>query len=174
LLFFEVAAKLGAAAMTTEPAGLESSIGDVEHICQEVQKLLMKVHSTLDRVRNISTPESMSNTFNGVLEALAVKKDGEDPLIAVVRRQLITGSESVFSMLMMHGFDCDFDKIMSTYPKGKDGPDVSRKEYLERARVLSTRRANFLAEWNARKKAVREQRRSAKGESSSRVAGSSM
>jgi hypothetical protein len=46
----------------------------------------MKVHSTLDRVRDISAPESTSNTMNGVLEALAVKKDGEDPLIAAVRR----------------------------------------------------------------------------------------
>jgi hypothetical protein len=174
LAFFnEVAAELGAVAMTTELAGLESSIGDAEHVCQEVQKLLMKVHSTLDRVRDISTPESTSNTMNDVLEALVVKKDGEDPLIAVVRQQVITGSESVFSMLMMHGVDCDFDKIMSTYPKGKDGRDISCKEYLERARVLSTRTANFLAEWNARKKAAREQRHSAKGESSSRDAGSS-
>jgi hypothetical protein len=72
-------------ATTTELAGLESSIGDMEHVCQEVQKLLMKVHSTLDRVCDISAPESMSNTMNDVLEALVVKKDGEDPLIAVVR-----------------------------------------------------------------------------------------
>jgi hypothetical protein len=90
-------------AATTEPAGLESSVGDAEHVCQEVQKLLMKVHSTLDRVCDISAPESTSSTMNGVLEALAVKKDGEDPLIAAVHRQVITGSESVFSMLMMHG-----------------------------------------------------------------------
>jgi hypothetical protein len=111
--------------------------------------------------------------MNGVLEALAVKKDGEDPLIVVVRRQVITGSESVFSMLMMHGVNCDFDKITSTYPKGKDGRDISRKEYLEHAWVLSARMANFLAEWNARKKAAREQRRNAKAESSGRAAGSS-
>jgi hypothetical protein len=71
--------------MMTEPARLESSVGDAEHVCQEVRKLLTKVHSTLDRVRDISTPESMSSTMNGVLEALAVKKDGEDPLIAAVR-----------------------------------------------------------------------------------------
>jgi hypothetical protein len=71
--------------MITKPAGLESSVGDAEHVCQEVRKLLTKVHSTLDRVQDISTPESMSSTMNGVLEALAVKKDGEDPLIAAVR-----------------------------------------------------------------------------------------
>jgi hypothetical protein len=65
--------------------------------------------------------------MNGVLEALAVKKDGEDPLIAAVCRQVITGSESVFSMLMMHEVNCNFDKITSTYPKGKDGRDLSPK-----------------------------------------------
>jgi hypothetical protein len=75
---------------------------------------------------------------------------------------------------MMHEVNCDFDKITSTYPKGKDGQDISRKEYLKHARVLSAHMANFLAEWNARKKAAREQRRSAKGESSGRAAGSSM
>jgi hypothetical protein len=159
--------------MTTEPAGLESSVGDVENVCQEVQKLMTKVHSTLDRVRDISTLESTSNTMNGVLKALAVNKDGKDPLIAVVHRQVITGSESVFSMLMMHGVNCDFDKITSTYPKGKHDHDLSPKEYLERARVLSAHMANFLAEWNARKKAAHEQRRSVKGESSGRAAGSS-
>jgi hypothetical protein len=76
-------------------------------------------------------------------------------------------------MLMMHGADYNFDKITSTYPKGKDGHDVSRKEYLEHARVLSARMANFLAEWNARKKAAREQRHDTKGELSGRAAGSS-
>jgi hypothetical protein len=157
----------------TEPAGLVSSVGDVEHVCQEVRKLLTKVHSTLDLIRNISAPKSTSTTMTGVLEALAVKKDGEDPLIAAVRQQVITGSESIFSMLMMHGVDCDFHKVTSTYPKGKDGRDLSPKEYLERARVLSSRMANFLAERNAKKKAAREQRRSAKGESSSGAVGSS-
>jgi hypothetical protein len=171
--FYEVAAKLGVVAMTMEPAGLESSIGDAEHVCQEVRKLLTKVHSTLDRIRDISAPESTSSTMNGVLEALAVKKDGEGPLIAAVRRQVITGSESVFSMLMMHGVNCDVDKITSTYPKGKDDCDLLPKEYLKRAQVLSACMANFLAEWNARKKAAHEQRHSAKGESSGRAAGSS-
>jgi hypothetical protein len=156
-----------------EPAGLESSVENTEHVCQEVQKLLMKVHSTHDCVRDISAPESTSTTMTGVLEALAVREDGKDPLIATVRRQVTTGSESVFSMLMMHGVDCDFDKITGTYPKGKDGHDISPKEYLKRARVLSTCMANFLAERNARKKAAREQRRGAKGDLSGRATGSS-
>jgi hypothetical protein len=50
----------------------------------------------------------------GILEALAVKEDGEDPLVAAVRRQVTIGSESVFSMLMMHGVEFDVDKVMST------------------------------------------------------------
>jgi hypothetical protein len=72
--------------MMAEPAGLESSVENVEHVCQEVRNLLTKVHSTLDRVRDISAPESTSTTMTGVLEALALRKDGEDPLIAMVRR----------------------------------------------------------------------------------------
>jgi hypothetical protein len=59
-------------------------------------------------------------------------------------------------MLMMHEVNCDFDKITSTYPMGKDGHDVSPQEYLERARALSARLANFLADRNAKKKAARE------------------
>jgi hypothetical protein len=76
-------------------------------------------------------------------------------------------------MMMMHGVDCDFDKVTGIYPKGKDGCDISPKEYLERARALSERLAHFLAERNGKKKAAREQRRSAKGALSDRAAGSS-
>jgi hypothetical protein len=39
----------------------------------------------LDRVRDISAPESMSTTMASVLEALAVKENGEDPFVAAVR-----------------------------------------------------------------------------------------
>jgi hypothetical protein len=45
-----------------------------------------KVRSTLDRVHDISAPESTCNTMAGILEALAVKEDGEDPLVAAVHR----------------------------------------------------------------------------------------
>jgi hypothetical protein len=109
----------------------------------------------------------------GVLEALAVKGDGEDPLVAAVRRQVTTGSKSVFSMLMMHGVDFDFDKVMSTYPKDKDGRDVSPKAYLEHARDLSARMTSFLADRNAKRAAAKAQKRSASGAPSSRAAGSS-
>jgi hypothetical protein len=40
---------------------------------------------TLDRVHDISTPESTSNTMADILKALVVKEDGEDPLVDVVR-----------------------------------------------------------------------------------------
>jgi hypothetical protein len=109
----------------------------------------------------------------GILEVLALNEDGEDPLVATVHRQVTIGSESVFSMMMMHGVECDFEKIMGTYPKGKDGHDKSPKDYIERARELYNRLAHFLAERNARKKAARVQRRSVKGASSGRAAGSS-
>jgi hypothetical protein len=85
--FLEVAAELGGKATTAEPVGLESSIENAEHVCQEVRNLLAKVHSTLDCIRNISAPESTSTTMTGVLEALALREDSEDPLIAAVRRQ---------------------------------------------------------------------------------------
>jgi hypothetical protein len=69
-----------------EPAGLESSVGSAEPLCQEVNDLLAKVRLTFDRVRDISTPESTSNTMAGILKALAVKEDSEDPLVVVVHR----------------------------------------------------------------------------------------
>jgi hypothetical protein len=85
-VFFEVAAELGAGKMTAEPAGLESSVETMEHVSQEVRNLLAKVHSTLDRVHDISAPESTSTTMAGVLEALALKENGEDQLIVAVHR----------------------------------------------------------------------------------------
>jgi hypothetical protein len=69
-----------------EPAGLESSVGSVERLCQEARDLLAKVWSTLDRVHDVSIPDSTSNTMASILEALAVKANGEDPLVAAVHR----------------------------------------------------------------------------------------
>jgi hypothetical protein len=156
-----------------EPAGLESSIGNVEHLCQEVRDLLAKVWSTLDRVCDISAPESTSSTMAGILEALAVKEDGEDPLVAAVRCQVTIDSESIFSMLTMHGVEFDADKVRSTYPKDKDGHDVAPKAFLERARTLSARMTSFLADRNAKRVAAKAQKRSASGAPSSKAAGSS-
>jgi hypothetical protein len=39
-------------------------------------------------------------------------------------------------MMMMHGVDCDFDKVTGTYPKGKDGRDISPKEYLKLSGII--------------------------------------
>jgi hypothetical protein len=71
--------------MTSEPTRLESNVEATEHVCQEVQNLLARAQSTLDHIRDISALELMSTTLTGVLEALALREDGEDPLIAAVR-----------------------------------------------------------------------------------------
>jgi hypothetical protein len=138
-----------------------------------VSDLLAKVRSTLDRVRDISAPESTSSNMAGILEALAVKEDGKDPLVVAVRRQVTIGSESVFSMLMMHGVEFNADKVTGTYPKGKDRRDIAPKAYLERARDLSARMTSFLADRNEKRAAAKARKRSASGAPSSKAAGSS-
>jgi hypothetical protein len=172
LFSHEVATELGTAAMK-EPAGLKSSVGNTKRLCREVRDLLAKVRSTLDRVRDISAPESTSRTMAGILEALAVKEDGEDHLVAAVHRQVTIGSESVFSMLMMHGVEFDANKITSTYPKDKDGHDVAPKAFIEHARTLSAWMTSFLADRNAKRAAAKARKRSASGAPSSNAAGSS-
>jgi hypothetical protein len=74
LYLLEVATELGTKEITAEPAGLDASIETAEHVCQEVRSLLVKVHSTLDRVYDVSAPESMSTTMVGVLKALALRE----------------------------------------------------------------------------------------------------
>jgi hypothetical protein len=106
----------------------------------------------------------------GILEALAVKEDGEDPLAAAVRRQVTTGSESVFSMLMMHGVEFDADKVTGTYPKDKDGRDVAPKAFIEHACTLSARMTSFLVDKNAKRAAAKARKRSASGAPSSKAA----
>jgi hypothetical protein len=172
LLLYEDAAKFDAGALK-EPSRLELSIGGAERLCQDARDLLAKVRLTLERVHDISIPESTSNTMAGILKALAVKEDGEDPLVAAIRRQVTTGSESVFSMLMMHGVPFNADKVTRTYPKDKDGRDISPKIVLERARQLSTQMTSFLAERNEKRAAAKARKRSTSGAPSSRAAGSS-
>jgi hypothetical protein len=155
-----------------EPAELESSVGLTERLSREVSNLLARVRSTLVRVRDTSVPNSTSNTIAGILEALAVKADGEDPLVAAVHRQVTIGSKSVFSMMMMHDVEFDADKITSTYPKDKDGRDKSAKSYLAHAHDLAARMMSFLAERNEKRAAARARKRSASGALSSK-AGSS-
>jgi hypothetical protein len=155
-----------------EPAGIESIVGLAERLSREVVNLLARVRSTLVRVRDTSVPDSTSDTMAGILEALAVKADGEDPLFAVVRRQVTIGSESVFSMMMMHDVEFDADKVTGTYPKDKDGRDKSAKGYVARARDLAARMTSFLAERNEKRAAARARKRGTSGAPSSR-AGSS-
>jgi hypothetical protein len=108
----------------------------------------------------------------GILEALAVKADGEDPLVAAVRRQVTIGSKSIFSMLMMHRVESDTDKVTGTYPKDKDRRDIAPKAYLDRAHNLSARMTSFLAERNEKRAAARARKRSASGAPSSKAASS--
>jgi hypothetical protein len=171
LFFLVAAAELDAGAMK-EPAGLESSVSLAERLSREVGNLLARVWSMLVHVRDTSVPDSISDTIVGILEALAVKADGEDPLVAAVRRQVTTGSEFVFSMMMMHDVEFNADKITSTYPKDKDGRDKSAKSYLDRARDLAAWMTSFLAERNEKRAAARARKRSASGAPSSK-AGSS-
>jgi hypothetical protein len=69
-----------------ESAGLESSVGNAERLCREVRDLLANVRSTLNHVHDIFAPKLTSSTTAGILEILVVKEDGEDPLVAAVRR----------------------------------------------------------------------------------------
>jgi hypothetical protein len=155
-----------------EPAGLESSVGLAERLSREVGNLLARMRSTLVRVRDTSVPDSISDTIAGIIEALAVKADGEDPLVVAVRRQVTIGSESIFSMMMMHDVEFDADKITSTYPKDKDGRDKSAKSYVASARDLAAQMMSFLAERNEKRAVARARKRGASGAPSSK-AGSS-
>jgi hypothetical protein len=92
-----------------EPAGLESSVCIAERLSREVGSFLAKVRSTLICVRDTSIPDSVSDTMAGILKALAVKPDGEDPLVAAMRRQVTIGFESVFSLMLMHEVEFDAD-----------------------------------------------------------------
>jgi hypothetical protein len=156
-----------------DPAGLESSVGVAERLSREICSFLAKVRSTLIRVRDTSIPDSLGDTMAGILEALAVKPNGEDPLVVAVRRQVTIGSESVFSLMMMHEVPFDAEKVTSTYPKDADGRDKSAKSYVVRARDLAARLTNFLAERNDQRAASRAQSRGTSGAQSSKAPGSS-
>jgi hypothetical protein len=156
-----------------EPAGLESSVGAAERLSREVCSFLAKVRSTLIRVWDTSIPDSLGDTMAGILKALAVKPDGKDPLVAVVGQQVTIGSESVFSLMMMHEVPFDAEKVTSTYPKDADGRDKSAKGYVARARDLAGRLTSFLAERNDQRAAARAQRCGTSGAQSSKDPGSS-
>jgi hypothetical protein len=109
----------------------------------------------------------------GILEALTVKPDGEDPLVDAVRRQVTIGSESVFSLMMMHEVEFDADNATGTYPKNTDRRDKSAKSYVARARDLAARLMSFLAEQNEQRAAARARKHGTSGTQSSKAPGSS-
>jgi hypothetical protein len=80
-----VVAELGAGEAATEYADLAASIETAERVCQDVRSLMVKAHSTLERVRDVCLLELTSIMMAGIIEALTPKEDGEDPLVAAVR-----------------------------------------------------------------------------------------
>jgi hypothetical protein len=85
--YVAVAAELDARGdAVVEDTDRDSSIKVVVHVCQEVRCLLAKVHSTLEHVRDMVVPKSMSITTTSIVEALVLKDDGEDPMVVVVHR----------------------------------------------------------------------------------------
>jgi hypothetical protein len=81
-----VTAELDAGVAVKDHTGFDASVETAERVCQEVRGLLAKTHLTLERMRDVSILELTSITMAGIIEALAPKEDGEDPLIAAVRR----------------------------------------------------------------------------------------
>jgi hypothetical protein len=168
-----VAAELDAkSSAVLDGANLEVSIEATERVCLDVRSLLMKVQSMLECVRDMVVPDSMSTTIAGIVEPLAPKVDDKDPMNVAVYKQVTIGSESVFTMLMINGIECDFEKITSTYPKGKYGCEKSSKDFIKGAWKLATRLTLFLADRNVNRKAARDLKRTGKGASSNKVTGS--
>jgi hypothetical protein len=150
---------------------LEASIEVTEHVCLGVWELLAKVQSMLGRVSDMVVPGSTSATIAGIVDALTLKKDGEDPMNIVVCKKVMTSSKSIFTMLLMHGVECDLEKIKTTYPKGKDGHDKSSKEFIEDAQKLANCLALFLVDRNTKRKIDHDAKRTRRGASSNKATG---
>jgi hypothetical protein len=134
--------------------------------------LLAKVQLTLERVRDVIIPDSISGTVASIVDSLALKDGEEDPIDLTMHRKVMVGSEYVFTMLMVHCVACDFKTITTTYPTRADGHNVSTKEFVEGARKLASQLAVFLARQNAAKQAAKEAKqakRGGKGSSSSKA-----
>jgi hypothetical protein len=67
-------------------AGLEASVEATKRVCLGVQELLAKVQSMLRCVRDMGVPDLTSATIAGIVNALAPKGDGEEPMNATVRK----------------------------------------------------------------------------------------
>jgi hypothetical protein len=114
-------------------------------------------------------PDSTSATITGIVDAFTPKGDVEDQMNAAMRKQVITGSESIFTMLMMHGVDCDLQKIMTMYQKCNDGCHMSLRDFIEDAQKLANQLALFLAERNVKKRAAHEAKQTGRGPPSSKA-----
>jgi hypothetical protein len=55
-------------------------VGMAERVCSGVQGLIKKVQSTLERMHDLIVPDSMSGTIAGMVDRLALKEGGEDPM----------------------------------------------------------------------------------------------
>jgi len=148
---------------------LAEEVSAIHGACVRVNGLLEKVQSTLGRVRVEVAPEASADTIPQMVDALAPKGNGEDPVDAAVQKQVMTGAKSVFTMLLLHGVKCDFEKITTTHPKGDDGRFLSASGFLEDAQQHALRLLDSIAKHKAERRAAREQRHAKKHSSSSKA-----
>jgi hypothetical protein len=131
----------------------------IERMCAGVQGLLLDVHSTLRRVCKHIVPGSQAASLVEMLGELAVKPGGEDPVATSVQAQVMTGSASTLSMLMMHGVECNWDTVSTSFPVGgKNAKSISGEASRVAAQLVS-----FVAAKKAEKaadKAPREAKKS--------------
>jgi hypothetical protein len=71
-------------------AGLELSVGEAERVCLSVRELLAKVQLTVGHVQDMVVSDSTSATIASIVDVLTPKGDGEDPMNADVRKQVMT------------------------------------------------------------------------------------
>jgi len=143
-------------------------VSAIEEACSGVLELLTKVQSTLLRVREIAAPGSSAVTVPALVEALAVKEGAEDPMAAAVRAQVQTGPESVITLMLANGVDCNFEKITTQYPKGEDGRDISVREIAGQSKRLAAQLTDMLARRRAEKNEARARRLAKKDPASSK------
>ena len=152
-----------------ESAGpVADGVSAIEEACSGVLELLTKVQSTLLRAREIVVPGSNAVTVPALVEALAVKEGAEDPMAAAVRAQVQTGSESVITLMLANGVECNFEKITTHYPKGPDGRDISVREIATQSKRLAAQLTDMLARRRAEKNEARARRLAKKDPASSK------
>jgi hypothetical protein len=152
----------------TSADAMADSVGAIEEACSSILELLTKVQSTLLRTREIVAPGSDAVTVPALVDALAVKEGAEDPMATAVRAQVQTGSESVITLLLANGVECDLETITTKYPKGQDGRDVSVREIATESKRLAAQLTDILARRRAERKEARARRLAKKDPASSK------